>query len=820
MEEFVRLSELKARERGLIQKIDGDDNFRKRIAELGFVTGIIVKSVRKAPFEDPGAYLVKGTQISLRNSESSRIYLSLRSDQDKHEGLPSYQNSNGAKDSKKLPSSDRTEITVALVGNPNCGKTSVFNFASNSREKVANYSGVTVTMHEATVNFKGYRFRLIDLPGTYSLSALSPEEEYVRDYLIRESPEIVVNVVDATSLERNLYLTTQLIDMNINVILALNMYDEFRNKRDYLKYNKLAGMLGIPIVPTEAKKGVGIDKLFEKIIDVIGQRDKTLRQVDIPFSAEIEQAIMILGERLDDLYESDEIPAYLRRYYAIRLLEGDYGLLDKIGTDDKKKELIQETSHRIEHIDSLFIESTSNLITEERYGFIEGALRETLITSGQKRNDISHRLDNLLTHNILSLPLFFGIIFLVFYLTFSIGGYPVSWLGNLFDLVNVGIGKMMPAGMLRDLIVQGVIPGVGAVAVFLPNIIILFLFISFMEDSGYMARTAFIIDKIMHKAGLHGKSFIPLLIGFGCNVPAIMATRTIEDKRNRLLTMMIIPFMSCSARLPIYVLFISAFFPVWKPLVLFSLYMTGIIMAWVTAILFGKLLFKKAETPFVMELPPYRLPTPKAIFQHMLFKTYYFIKKMGGVILLASVVIWALGYFPAGNDSIEKNTTKVSLNASEVTSENEAATVNEVSTVNKVSHRIETSYIGKLGKLIQPVFQPLGFDWKMSISVLTGLPAKEIIISTIGVLYHSESGSGGKNMVMALRETETWKDRPMLRAFSYMVFILLYFPCIGTLTVMRKESGSILWPMIILGYTTLVAWVTSFLIFQLGSLLF
>ncbi len=802
-----RLSDLKNGERGRIERVVGHEGFRKRIAELGFVTGVEVESIRKAPFKDPGAYLVKGAHISMRNAEARNIEISLIIEGEENTGRAGEPRPSKISSQRfKIPSPGKKVIEVALVGNPNCGKTSIFNYASRSREKVANYSGVTVSMKEAYVSIDGYHFRLVDLPGTYSLSAHSPEEEYVREYLMKNKPDIVLNVLDSTRLERNLYLTTQLIDMNVPAVVALNMYDEFRNRKDYLKYDNLGKMLGIPFVPTIAKKGKGINALFKKIIQVIEQKEESVRQVDIPYNAEIERAISSLQYKLQLIPTSDSNINRFSRYFAVRLLEGDFKLLDNFGEDKIKMDLKEEAKARITHIDSLFTESTSDLITNDKYGFIEGALKETLVPGGEKKHDISRRIDNVLTHSIFSLPLFFGIILLVFYFTFSIGGYSVAWLESLFDLANVGLTRLLPDGILRDLITQGVIPGVGAVAVFLPNIIILFLFISFMEDTGYMARTAFIIDRIMHRAGLHGKSFIPLLIGFGCNIPAIMATRTIEDRRNRLLTMSIIPFVSCSARLPVYVLFISAFFASWKPLVLFSLYMTGIILAWLTAILFGKLLFKKAETPFVMELPPYRLPTPKAIIQHMWFKTWYFIKKMGGVILLASVIIWALGYFPKGMESTEA----IAQHETEITND-------KVSDPEVV--RIENSYIGKIGKWIHPVFQPLGFDWKMSVGILTGLPAKEIIVSTLGVLYQTDTGFKANGNAISGSKDDIFKDRSMLRAFSFMIFTLLYFPCIGTLAVIRKESGSIRWTLLTLGYTTAVAWITSFLVFQVGSIL-
>jgi ferrous iron transport protein B len=807
----VKLSELKVGERGRIVCIEGDEGFRKRIAELGFVAGIPIESVRKAPFEDPGAYLVRGTNMSLRNSEASKIIVSMNEGDTDSVNSPIIRTSQPSSNGKKIFPSEKKDIKVALVGNPNCGKTSLFNFASKSREKVANYSGVTVSMKEASLERGGYRFQLVDLPGTYSLSSHSPEEEYVRDYLMNEDPDIIVNVVDATSLERNLYLTTQLIDMNLIVVVALNMFDEFQHKKDFLKYEQLGKMLGIPFIPTVAKKGKGIENLFKKIIQVIEHRDETVRQVNIPYSPEIEQAIVVLTEKIG-LLKGLEESGGADRYTAIRLLEGDNKVINDIGTEEERRIVIEEVQSRIKYIDSLFTENTSDLITGDKYGFIEGALRETLVPRLGKRSDISRRIDNVLVHNLFSLPLFFGIILLVFYLTFSLGSYPVAWIESFFDMIGNGIAAVLPDGILKDLLIQGVIPGVGAIAVFLPNIIILFLFISFMEDTGYMARTAFIVDRIMHKAGLHGKSFIPLLIGFGCNVPAIMATRTIEDRRNRLVTMMIIPFISCSARLPIYVLFISAFFPSWKPLILFSLYMIGIILAWITAVVFGKLLFKKAQTPFVMELPPYRLPMPKAIIQHMWFKTWYFIKKMGGVILLASVIIWVLGYLPRGWDKSRSEVTELTISQQEIPTKDDKAAIREI-------HDIENSYISKIGKWIQPVFQPLGFDWKMSVSLITGLPAKEIIISTLGVLYQPGEGIKTKGTVFIQGDDHIFSDRSMLRAFSFMIFTLLYFPCIGTLAVLRKESGNIKWPLITLGYTTLVAWITSFLVFQVGSLL-
>jgi len=803
---LIKLSDLKKGDRGRIERVAGDERFRKRIAELGFVTGVEVESIRKAPFKDPGAYLVKGAHISLRNTEARKIEVTITPKGQEDNGKNSkFISSHGSSRKMDIPSPGKKVIEIALVGNPNCGKTSVFNYASKSREKVANYSGVTVSMKEASFYMDGYHLRLVDLPGTYSLSAHSPEEEYVREYLMKKNPDIVLNVLDSTKLERNLYLTTQLIDMNVPVVVALNMYDEFRNQKDYLKYDKLGNMLGIPFVPTIAKKGRGISALFKKIIQVIEQKEESVRQVNIPYNVEIERAINSLQDQLQKMPAAEINVVRYSRYYAVKLLEGDFTVLDNFSEEKSKMELEEKARTSIAYIDNLFTESTSDLITDDKYGFIEGALIETLVQGGQKKHDISRRIDNVLTHNVFSLPLFFSIILLVFYFTFSIGGYPVAWLESLFDLANGGLARLLPEGIFRDLVTQGIIPGVGAVAVFLPNIIILFLFISFLEDTGYMARTAFIVDRIMHRAGLHGKSFIPLLIGFGCNVPAIMATRTIEDRRNRLLTMSIIPFVSCSARLPVYVLFISAFFSSWKPLVLFSLYLTGIIMAWLTAILFGKLLFNKTETPFVMELPPYRLPTPKAIFQHMWFKTWYFIKKMGGVILFASVIIWALGYFPTGIEYSGK-----------ITEHEEVIPDGNVPVREPV--QIENSYIGRLGKWIHPIFKPLGFDWKMSVSILTGLPAKEIIVSTLGVLYQADDGFEAKGNAFKGSEEEIFKDRSMLRAFSFMIFTLLYFPCIGTLAVMRKESGSLRWTLLTLGYTTLVAWITSFLIFQGGSI--
>ncbi|MDR3046169.1 MAG: ferrous iron transport protein B, partial [Bacteroidales bacterium] len=740
----MRLSELKTGEKGVIVKVLGHGSFRKRIVEMGFVRGKLVTVLLNAPLKDPIKYQVMGYEILLRKQEAELIEVVSESDIAtiiEHE-KESPQMPIVEEELQKIAGTQRRMINVALVGNPNSGKTSLFNVASGSTERVGNYSGVTVDAKEGYFSFQGYKFKLTDLPGTYSLTAYSPEELYVRKHIIEETPDIIINVVDASNLERNLYLTTQLIDMNVRMIIALNMYDELEKSGNQLDCLTLSKLLGVPVIPTVSTKGRGIDHLFHVMINLYEGSDyideegninpeimdylthwhqeeviekdhqpqlddyahlnqhlkskieKIFRHIHINHGALLEEAIDLVKSKFP---VDDPIRAvYSTRFLAIKLLEKDKEIESVVkklpysqyvsDTRDKMLFYIKETIH----------EDSESAIMDAKYGYIAGALKEVFVNVQQEKKLTKH-LDAVLTHKYLSYPIFLLILFLIFQITFSVGQYPVGWIEWIFSGFGTLVGDIMSEGPLKNLLVDGIIGGVGAVIVFLPNILILYICISFLEDSGYMARASFIMDQIMHKIGLHGKSFIPLVMGFGCNVPAIMATRMIESRKSRLITMLIIPLMSCSARLPVFIILISAFFTQYQGLILFSIYIFGVLLAALMARIFSKVLIKGEDLPFVMELPPYRMPTLKVTLRHSWSKGKEYLKKMGGIILIASVIIWFFGYFP-NHDQYQN-----------------------------VTEQQENSYLGTIGKSIEPTIKPLGFDWKMGIGLLAGIGAKELI---------------------------------------------------------------------------------------------
>lgn len=821
----MRLSELKTGEKGVIVKVLGHGGFRKRIVEMGFIKGKTVEVLLNAPLKDPIKYQVMGYEISLRRQEAAMIEVMSEQEAkqaelqpDFHGGLPEDLPVSD-EELKRLALGKRRTINVALVGNPNCGKTSLFNIASGSHERVGNYSGVTVDAKEGYFDFQGYHFRIVDLPGTYSLSAYSPEELYVRKHIIEETPDFIINVVDSSNLERNLYLTTQLIDMNVRMVIALNMYDELEasgNKLDYLTLGKL---MGVPMVPTVCRTGKGIERLFHVIINIYeggdfldkngqispeirkdmqdwhkayvpdhdfgtDEEDKhphhVCRHIHINHGPELERSIEEVKQAI--CRNEDIRYKYSTRFLAIKLLENDKDLEQVVSTLPNGADILAVRDHEEERLRQVLNEESEQAITDAKYGFVAGALRETFVDNHQEKSRTTHFIDAIVTHRIWGYPIFFLFMYLMFEVTFSVGQYPMDWIESGVAWLGEYINIHMPEGPLKAMLVDGVIGGVGSVIVFLPNILILYFFISLMEDSGYMARAAFIMDKIMHKMGLHGKSFIPLIMGFGCNVPAIMASRTIENRKSRLVTMFINPLMSCSARLPIYLVLTAAFFPHHASLVLLSIYATGIVLAIVMARLFCRFLVKGDDTPFVMELPPYRLPTSKAILRHTWEKGEQYLRKMGGIILVASIVIWALGYYPH-SDHYEK-----------------------------VTEQQENSYIGRIGKVIEPVMEPLGFDWKLSVGILSGVGAKELVVSTLGVLYADDADADSVSLGERIPITP-------LVAFGYMVFVLIYFPCIATLAAIKGETGSWKWTCFVAGYTTVLAWVVSFLIYQVGGLL-
>ena len=847
----MRLSELKTGEYGVIVKVLGHGGFRKRIVEMGFIKGKVVEVLLNAPLQDPVKYKIMGYEVSLRHNEAEMIEIISPSEAQQMENDEAQTNFNRPEIStendgctslvtdKQLHDAAmkrRRTINVALVGNPNCGKTSLFNFASGAHERVGNYSGVTVDAKEGFAEFEGYTFNLVDLPGTYSLSAYSPEELYVRRQIIDKTPDVVINVIDASNLERNLYLTTQLVDMNLRMVCALNMFDEFEKRGDKLDYNKLGQLFGVPMVPTVFKTGKGVDLLFHIIINMYEGVDfidkdgninpevaaeiqnwhkdyetkhetghtedfahgtkpnnSVYRHVHLNHGKQLEESIEAIKR---EVQKDEEIRhKYSTRYLAIKLLETDKATEKTISRLPNAKEIIEVRDREARKILEETKEDSETAIMDAKYGLIHGALREAGFEEGNKQDtyQLTHFIDKIITNKYAGFPIFFLLLYVMFEVTFTLGQYPMDWIEAGVGLLGEWISSTLPDGPLKAMLADGVIGGVGAVVVFLPQILILYCFISFMEDSGYMARAAFIMDKLMHKMGLHGKSFIPLIMGFGCNVPAVMATRTIESRRSRLITMLILPMMSCSARLPIYIMITGTFFAVrYQSLIMISLYAIGIAMAVIVSRVLSRWLIKGEDTPFVMELPPYRFPTAKAIGRHTWEKGKQYLKKMGGIILFASIIVWALGYFPH-NDSLTPQQQQ------------------------------EQSYIGRIGKTIEPVFRPQGFDWKLDVAILSGVGAKEIVASTISILYSSEAdGSAGEDTHGSeyghLRQQMTADNITPLTAISFLVFILLYFPCIATIAAIKGETGSWKWTLFAMAYTTALAWITSAAVFQIGTL--
>jgi ferrous iron transport protein B len=817
---MTTLYDLKAGDEGIILKIKGRGQFRQRLSEMGFVIGKRVTVIKKAPLRDPIEYMIMGYHISLRNSEALLIEVEIGGKSKEN------QSSNGV-----LFSEDETgswhekskHIQVALVGNPNSGKTTLFNYASGAREKVGNYAGVTVNSKEARYKQSGYTFSIVDLPGTYSLKSYSPEEIFLRNYIFDNKPDIIVNIVDASNLERNLYLTTQLIDMGVQLVIALNMYDELEKKGDKLDHLSLGKLLGVPVVPTIGSNGKGIKDLFNKIIEVYENRDPLVRHVHINYGTEIENSVCLLQSKIKIEENRGFTNVVSARYLALELLGNDKEFSNSIVRCVNSPEIIQAAKAEYLKLEKLFSDPVETVITDLRYGFISGALKETLKIGKVERIKRTRNIDNYLTNKYLGIPIFIFFMWITFFTTFKLGGYPKHYM-------EVGIGKLseivstlIPIGILKDFITEGIIGGVGGVIVFLPNIIILFLFISFMEDTGYMARAVFIMDKVMHKIGLHGKSFIPLFMGFGCNVPAIMATRIIESRKDRMITMLITPFMSCSARLPVYILFISAFFPKYQGSVLFLLYILGAVFAILSALLLKRIFFRTEEIPFVMELPPYRVPTVRSIIKHVWFRTGIYLKKIGGIILIASVIVWFLSNFPREVSYSKDYEGEISeIQKTKLPNQSKTESVNNLLLEEK-NERQSRSFMGIIGKSIEPVMKPLGFDWKLSVSILSGIAAKEVVVSTLGVMYQADYKSGKTSLVEKIRNQTNISGGILftpVAAFSFMLFILTYFPCIGVVAAIKRESGSWKWAAFTVIYTTLIAWLLSFSFYQIGSLIF
>lgn len=825
----MKLSELHTGQTGIIVKVMGHGGFRKRVVEMGFIKGKTVEVLLNAPFKDPVKYRIMGYEVSLRHSEADMIEVVTEHEarqirqQDRQEDADQLRTVVGASDPDDVAITDalladeadkrHKVINVALVGNPNCGKTSLFNFASGAHERVGNYSGVTVDAKEGHATFEGYEFNLVDLPGTYSISAYSPEELYVRKQLVEKTPDVVVNVIDASNLERNLYLTTQLIDMHIRMVVALNMFDETEQRGDNINLDALSSLFGVPMQPTVFTTGRGVKELFHKVIEVYEateDADAHFRHIHIKHGHEIEHGIAEIQDHLKKEHGLRE--RYSTRYLAIKLLENDKEVEQLVRTFPDADEILEHRDEAAKRVKEETKEDSETAIMDAKYGFIHGALAEAGYTTGKGKDtyQLTHLLDRILTNRFVGFPIFIALLALMFFVTFNLGAYPMDWIDQGVGLLGELVGTYMPAGPVKDMLVDGIIGGVGAVIVFLPQILILYFFISFMEDSGYMSRAAFIMDKLMHKMGLHGKSFIPLIMGFGCNVPAVMATRTIESRRSRIVTMLVLPFMSCEARIPIYIMVIGTFFSLkMQWVIMTALYLIGIAMAVVMSKVFTKFMMKGEDTPFVMELPPYRFPTAKAVSRHTWEKGKQYLKKMGGIILVSTIIVWALGYFPHNETLTEQQ-------------------------------QQEQSYIGRIGQTVEPVFEPQGFSWKMDVGLLAGVGAKEIVASTMGVLYandesladDSESGQGESryeklHTLMVGDVAQMHGLAPSdgrveavatLTAFCFLLFVLLYFPCLATIAAIKGETGSWKWALFAAAYTTVTTWVVSALVFRIGML--
>ena len=852
----MRLSELKSGESATIVKIMGHGGFRRRIMEMGFVRGERVEVILNAPLKDPIEYRIMGYDISLRRSEAEMVEVLSDSEADEYlarraerirQAAASAQVSDGT--SPQIEASDeegcssREEvltrqsrtIAVALVGNPNSGKTSLFNAISGGHEHVGNYSGVTVGAKSGHCLYRGYRFEITDLPGTYALSAYTPEERYVRHHLATKTPDVVINSVVASNIERNLYLTTELIDINPRMVVALNMFDELQASGARLDYDSLGRMMGVPMVPVEARNNKGINDLLDTVIDVYENRDERVRHIHINMGPVIDESLRKLNG--DMSLHREELPkAFPPRYWAMKMLESDRQAEEMLRGCERYPVWAEIRDREAKRIADALGEDVETAFANQKYGFIQGALKETFTPGKNEEVSSTALIDTFVTHKLWGFPIFFALMGLMFWCTFSLGAYPQAWIEALVGWIGAGVDALMPAGALRDMLVDGIIGGVGSVIVFLPNIMILYLFIAFMEDSGYLARAAFIMDRVMHRIGVHGKSFIPLVMGFGCNVPAIMACRTIESRSSRLITILITPFMSCSARIPIYILLTATFFPANAGAVMLGLYVLGILLAVVTARLMRRFLFPVDETPFVMELPPYRLPTWKTTLAHMWDKCAQYLKKMGGMILIASIIVWALSYYPRTKESVA----------------NEA--------------HYENSYLGRIGKGCEPLFEPLGFNWKASVALLSGLPAKEIVVSTLGVLYAEEpeqaavagagcgsaadaaetlpsetigiiGGADGPTSIvvddaaeepepeLSEEEESASLSRRLLAsgdfskasALAFLVFILLYVPCIATVVAIGSEAGW-KWAVASIFYNTAVAWVVAWVVYHIASI--
>ncbi len=709
-------------------------------------------------------------------------------------------------------------LVVALAGNPNSGKTTIFNNLTGANQHVGNYPGVTVEKKEGNFTFQGRHIRLIDLPGTYSLSAYSIEEIIARNFIIEDRPDVVIDIVDASNIERNLYLTTQLLELGIPVIIALNMSDMARNRGMITDEKVLSQLLAVPVVQTVGHKRQGMDELLQATIELVGNKD-AYEPALVNYNKEFEEEL----NRLTQQFEEHRIAFdnYRPRWVALKLLEDDAEIKKYIARQTNGPKIIETAEEGRGRIESLFGDSPATVISDRRYGFISGACSEATTLTAHHRHDVSDKIDMALIHPILGLPIFAFLMWLMFNLTFTLGEKPMEWIeagvAGLSDLMIA----ILPEGLLSSLIVDGIIGGVGGVIVFLPNIMLLFLVIAILEDTGYMARAAFVMDRIMHKIGLHGKSFIPMLIGFGCTVPALMSSRILEDKTDRLVTMHVTNFMSCGARLPVYILICGAFWPQHAGNVVFSIYALGVITAIAMIKLLRSTRFKGMSAPFIMELPPYRVPTLRSLVIHMWERSWLYLRKAGTIILGISIIMWFLMTFPMKSefdkdyDALAEAATQ-SYQSGQITAKEQEQLIASYEGT-KAAENIEHSFAGRIGKLIEPIIQPLGLDWRLGIALFAGFAAKEVVVSTMGTIYGvGEVDEESSSLRQKLASDP--KYSPLI-AYSFLVFILLYMPCMAAMAVFLRESGSVRELLFQVGYTTALAWFMAFVVFQGGKLL-
>ena len=743
----------------------------------------------------------------------------------------------------------KENLTIALAGNPNAGKTTIYNALTGARQHIGNYPGVTVEKKESVITYNNQQLKIIDLPGTYSLTAYSVEEVVARNVIINEKPDVVVDIIDSSNLERNLYLAVQLMELRIPLVFVFNMKDMAQEMGIKIDIKSLSNLFGVPIVETVGSKGDGVKNILDEAIKAAQVPE--IKYPVITYDKVIEKYVNSVEELIKQ--HSTNIENYNTRWLAVKLLEGDKDVMQVVPSP-----IVAEEVKRAEiDINKMLGDSPETAIASARYGFISGACQECVTTTVEARHNMSDAIDSVLVNRVLGIPIFLGLMYLVFQLTFTLGDPFMGWIEQFFGFLGDKASVLISHDLLRSLIVDGIIGGVGGVIVFLPNIIFLFIAIAILEASGYMARVAFIMDKVMHKIGLHGKSFIPFLIGFGCSVPAIMATRTLDNQRDRILTMLVTPFMSCGARLPIYLLIIPAFFDKNQALVLWVVYLIGIVMAIVIAKILGMTVLKGESAPFVMELPPYRIPTLKGVLMQMWERSWLYLKKAGTIILFVSIVMWALTVFPLfpaekaaefeqGLPELEQAAEEKAAELAEIgyvimTDENmqEAESINSKLTEielakaekiaaeldevnmqiedinNKVAEaELEYSAAGRIGKFIEPVLAPIGFDWKIGTALIGAFAAKEVFVAQMGIVYSlGEAGEDSEALRDKLRENYS----PLV-GFAIMVFALLSAPCMATFAIVKRESNSWKWAFFQFFGMTVVAYIVTFIIYQVGRL--